>query len=94
MWTSIGMGGFMGTGIGWKVGAVDEQVRHHEEEMESFQDAVDWADWDSWDRLVFVRRGGLYAAHATGAVLEERLLCDFNPFEPRELAPPQWARTW
>ena len=57
-------------------------------------DAVDWADWDSWDRLVFVRRGGLYAAHATGAVLEERLLCDFNPFEPRELAPPQWARTW
>lgn len=55
---------------------------------------VTWADWDSWERLVFVRKGMLFAAQLSGAQLEERLLFDFNPLQPEEVAPPDWARKW
>ena len=38
------------------VGAKDEQVRHHEEEMESLQDAIDWAQ--PGDLVIMLALGG------------------------------------
>jgi cyanophycin synthetase len=39
-----------------KCGARDEQVRHHEEEMESFEDALDWAK--DGDLVILLALGG------------------------------------
>ncbi len=53
-------------------------------------DGVGWADWDG-ERLVFARDGRLHAARLAGAALDEILLYDFNPLEPREITAPAWA---
>ncbi len=55
---------------------------------------VTWADWDDGIRLIFVRHGRLFAATLAGAQLTETELYDFNPLEPEEVAPPDWARRW
>ena len=47
-----------------KAGAKDEQVRHHEEELESLQDAVDWAQ--PGDLVIMLALGG-------AAPVQERL---------------------
>ncbi len=39
-----------------KCGATDEQIRHHEEEMESFEDALDWAR--EGDLVIMLALGG------------------------------------
>ena len=39
-----------------KAGAKDEQVRHHEEELESLQDAIDWAQ--PGDLVIMLALGG------------------------------------
>jgi UDP-N-acetylmuramyl tripeptide synthase len=39
-----------------KCGATDEQIRHHEEEMESFEDALDWAR--AGDLVIMLALGG------------------------------------
>ena len=55
---------------------------------------ITWADWDDDRRLVFVRHGRLFAATVAGVRLNETELHDFNPLEPEEVAPPDWARRW
>lgn len=55
---------------------------------------VAWADWDDWERLVFVRDGKLFRATLEASQIRETELFDFNPLQPRELAPPDWARRW
>jgi cyanophycin synthetase len=39
-----------------KCGATDEQIRHHEEEMESFEDALDWSQ--DGDLVIMLALGG------------------------------------
>ena len=57
-----------------------------------------WSDWDyGWDlgrRLVLARAGRLYQMTVDATGLREAELFDFNPLEPEELAPPDWARSW
>jgi hypothetical protein len=53
-----------------------------------------WTDWDGRDRLVFVRHGRLLGAAVEGAELQEVELYDFNPFWPKSVSTPDWARRW
>ena len=39
-----------------KCGATDEQIRHHEEEMQSFDDALGWAQ--AGDLVILLALGG------------------------------------
>jgi UDP-N-acetylmuramyl tripeptide synthase len=43
------------------LGAADEQVRHHEEELESLQDAIDWAQ--PGDLVIMLALGGAAPVH-------------------------------
>lgn len=53
-----------------------------------------WADWDQQGRLVFAKGGKVFAATVGEAAIEATLLADFNPQQPTEVAPPEWATYW
>lgn len=54
-----------------------------------------WADWDQQGRLVFARDGAVFAASIKeNGKLNEILLIDLNPSEPRPKPAPDWATKW
>ncbi len=57
-------------------------------------DGVDWASWDHRGRLVFVRRGALYAFDANRLQLPAVLLGDFNADVPTAVKSPPHAGEW
>jgi hypothetical protein len=57
-------------------------------------EGADWADIDHRDRLVFTRRGKLFAAKVTTKGMEEKELADFNADRPDPTPPPAAAKRW
>jgi hypothetical protein len=50
-----------------------------------------WADWDQRGRLVFARRGVLYACEPG---MPPRVIANLNPRVPERVLAPDWARRW
>lgn len=56
---------------------------------------AEWADWDYAGRLVFARRGRLYAADLSAFPdIRETEIVDLNPLKPEPIKAPQWSKTW
>jgi len=55
-------------------------------------DGVEWADWDQRDRLLYARKGGLFAAQPDDNDI--RSVADLNGERPTDQPPPAWALEW
>ena len=58
-------------------------------------EGAEWADWDQRGRVVFARRGKLFAVQPDSTTAwEERELADFNAHKREPIEAPDWARVW
>lgn len=72
----------------------DFYIRRHANDEETLLTDADWADIDHKRRLVFTRKGKLYAAEVTPEDLVESMLADFTGDAPTPIPPPAWAKKW
>ncbi|MBX3061880.1 MAG: hypothetical protein KF726_02835 [Anaerolineae bacterium] len=59
-----------------------------------FQISDTWADWDQRGRLVYAEKGKLFTAQINEDGVQPTLLADFNPNQPTEVPPSEWATKW
>lgn len=58
-------------------------------------DGAEWVDWDQAGRLVFVRRGAVWASPVQGSEIEEpNALIDLTADQPAPRQTPRWAEAW
>lgn len=57
-------------------------------------DGVEWADWDHRDRLLFARKGVLFAAQPNDQDIDIRTVADLNGERPTDQPPPAWELAW
>lgn len=57
-------------------------------------DGVEWADWDHRDRLLFARKGVLFALEPNYDTMNVRIVVDLNSERPVGVAAPSWASDW
>ena len=55
---------------------------------------VTWVDWDQQGRLVFARKGQLFASETPQSPLEVHMIADFCANTPASILSPDWAKRW